>query len=180
MHSAQNCNVENRNYFPKLSSFASWPGAMISPLWLERTNFHGPKDVRADCTSVEKKSLIWLSRCEDWFGLSLFINVWKNFICTIHWSALSLYALLKMSKMRASSPPDCADAQTDVALMSGIYLKPARTDPNLVYWSCDSHFKGLDLLLHLPGYGQIQQTTFWDIFLIFPGKFDMALRANYL
>ena len=43
--------VENRKDFPKLSLFASWPGAMINPQWLElpisRTNFHGPKDVRA-------------------------------------------------------------------------------------------------------------------------------------
>ena len=43
--------VENRKYFPKLSLFASWTGAMINPQWLElpmsRTNFHGPKDVRA-------------------------------------------------------------------------------------------------------------------------------------
>ena len=37
--------------FPKLSLFASWTGAMINHQWLElpmsRTNFHGPKDVRA-------------------------------------------------------------------------------------------------------------------------------------
>ena len=37
--------------FPKLSLFASWPGAMISPQRLElplsRTNFHRPEDVRA-------------------------------------------------------------------------------------------------------------------------------------
>ena len=43
--------VENRKDFPKLSLFASWAGAMINPQWLElpmsRTNFHGPKDVRA-------------------------------------------------------------------------------------------------------------------------------------
>ena len=42
--------VEDRKDFPKLSQFASWPGAMINPQWLElpisRTNFHGPKDVR--------------------------------------------------------------------------------------------------------------------------------------
>ena len=41
--------VEKDN--PELSSFASWPGAMIYPQWLElpmsRTNFHGLKDVRA-------------------------------------------------------------------------------------------------------------------------------------
>ena len=33
------------------SLFASWPGAMINPQWLElsvsRTNFYGPEDVRA-------------------------------------------------------------------------------------------------------------------------------------
>ena len=43
--------VENRKDFPKLSLFASWTGAMTNPQWLElpmfRTNFHGPKDVRA-------------------------------------------------------------------------------------------------------------------------------------
>ena len=43
--------VENRKDFPKLSPFASSTGAMINPQWLElpmsRTNFHGPKDVRA-------------------------------------------------------------------------------------------------------------------------------------
>ena len=36
---------------PKVSLFASSPGSMINPQWLElpmsRTNFHGPKDVRA-------------------------------------------------------------------------------------------------------------------------------------
>ena len=43
--------VENWKDFTKLSLFASWNGAMINPQWLElpmsRTNFHGPKDVRA-------------------------------------------------------------------------------------------------------------------------------------
>ena len=42
---------EDRKHFHKLSSFASWPGAMIKSHWLQlpisRTNFHGPKDVRA-------------------------------------------------------------------------------------------------------------------------------------
>ena len=37
--------------FPKLSLFASRPGAMINRQWLElpisRTNFHGAEDVRA-------------------------------------------------------------------------------------------------------------------------------------
>ena len=36
---------------PKLSPFTFWPGAMVKCQWLEipvsRTNFHGPKDVRA-------------------------------------------------------------------------------------------------------------------------------------
>ena len=36
---------------PELSLFASWPGTMINPQWLEvpmsRTIFYGPKDVRA-------------------------------------------------------------------------------------------------------------------------------------
>ena len=51
VHSTYNPSVENRKEFPKLSIFASWTGAMINPKWLEqpmsRTNFHGPKDVRA-------------------------------------------------------------------------------------------------------------------------------------
>ena len=44
------CRKSKKNY-PKLSLFASWPGAMINPQWLElpmsRTNFYGPKDIRA-------------------------------------------------------------------------------------------------------------------------------------
>ena len=51
VHTAYNLCVEKRNYFPKLSLFATWPGATINPQWLKlpisRTNFHGPKDVRA-------------------------------------------------------------------------------------------------------------------------------------
>ena len=43
--------VENRKDFPNLSIFASLTCAMINPQWIElpmsRTNFHGPKDVRA-------------------------------------------------------------------------------------------------------------------------------------
>ena len=43
--------IEDGKDFPKLSPFASSPGAMINPQWFElptsRTNFHGPKDVRA-------------------------------------------------------------------------------------------------------------------------------------
>ena len=43
--------LENQKDFHKLSLFASRPGAMINPQWLElpmsRTNFHGPKYVRA-------------------------------------------------------------------------------------------------------------------------------------
>ena len=42
---------KSKSDFPKLSLFASWTGAMINHQWLElsmfRTNFHGPKDVRA-------------------------------------------------------------------------------------------------------------------------------------
>ena len=51
VHSTYNYCVENRKKVPKLSLFASWPGAMINPQWLKlplsRTNFHGPKDVWA-------------------------------------------------------------------------------------------------------------------------------------
>ena len=43
--------VETRKDFPKLSLFASWPGALINPLWLElpifQTNIHCPKYVGA-------------------------------------------------------------------------------------------------------------------------------------
>ena len=43
--------VQKIEDFPKLSLFASSTGVMINPQWLElpmsRTNFHGPKDVRA-------------------------------------------------------------------------------------------------------------------------------------
>ena len=52
VHSIYNhCVENNKKKYPKLSLFASWTGAMINPQWLElpmsRTNFHGPKDVRA-------------------------------------------------------------------------------------------------------------------------------------
>ena len=43
--------IEDRKDTPKLFQFASFPGAMINPQWLElamsRTNLYGPKDVRA-------------------------------------------------------------------------------------------------------------------------------------
>ena len=43
--------IQDRKYIPKLYPFVSSPGAMINPQWLElpisKTNFHGPKDVRA-------------------------------------------------------------------------------------------------------------------------------------
>ena len=51
VNSTYNHCVENRKHVPKLPLFASWTGAMINPQWFElpmsRTNFHGPKDVRA-------------------------------------------------------------------------------------------------------------------------------------
>ena len=50
VHSTCHYHLEGRK-IPKLPSFASWPGVMINPHWLElpisRTNLHGPKDVRA-------------------------------------------------------------------------------------------------------------------------------------
>ena len=50
VHSTCNYYTEDRKDFTNLSPFASWPGAMINPQWLElpmsRTNLHGPKDVR--------------------------------------------------------------------------------------------------------------------------------------
>ena len=43
--------MEDRKDSPKLSTFAYLLGAMINPQWFElpmsRTNFNGPKDVRA-------------------------------------------------------------------------------------------------------------------------------------
>ena len=43
--------IKDQKDIPKLSPFASWPGIMINPQWLElpmsRTYFHGPKDIRA-------------------------------------------------------------------------------------------------------------------------------------
>ena len=43
--------MEDQKDFPKFLPFASWPGIMINPQWLElcmsQTGFHGPKDVRA-------------------------------------------------------------------------------------------------------------------------------------
>ena len=43
--------VKEIKKIPKLSVFASWPGIMINPYWLElpmsRIIFYGPKDVRA-------------------------------------------------------------------------------------------------------------------------------------
>ena len=51
MHSTYNHCVENQKDFSQLSLFASGTGAIINPQWHElpmsRTNFHGPKDVRA-------------------------------------------------------------------------------------------------------------------------------------
>ena len=50
--SNENTQYPSRSRIPKTYPFlASWPGAMINPRWLElllsRTNFHGPKGVRA-------------------------------------------------------------------------------------------------------------------------------------
>ena len=43
--------IETRKDIPRLSTFVSWPSAMINRQWLElpmsRTKFHIPKDVRA-------------------------------------------------------------------------------------------------------------------------------------
>ena len=58
--------VENQKDFPKLSLFASWPGSMINPQWLElpisRTNFHGPKDIRAIKVRLYNRNI---ARCFD-------------------------------------------------------------------------------------------------------------------
>ena len=50
VHSTYNYCVDDRKVIPKLSSFASWPGAINNPQYLElpisRSNFHGPKEIR--------------------------------------------------------------------------------------------------------------------------------------
>ena len=67
VHSTYNHCVENQKDSPKLSLLASWTGAMINPQWLElpmsKTNFHGPKDVRA----IEVRLYL-----ELWSGSTLF------------------------------------------------------------------------------------------------------------
>ena len=64
--------IEDRKHIPKLSSVASWPGAMNNPQRLELplsgTNFHGPKNVeqlkfdciqyQVQCTLVTTATLI--------------------------------------------------------------------------------------------------------------------------
>ena len=51
VHSTYYYNIEDWKDTPKLYSFAFWPSVMINPQWIElpmsRTNFHGPRDVRA-------------------------------------------------------------------------------------------------------------------------------------
>ena len=50
-YTTYNYCLKNRKHFTKLSLFASRPGTMINPQWLElpksRTIFYGPKDVGA-------------------------------------------------------------------------------------------------------------------------------------
>ena len=47
----QHTIIEDGNDIPKFSPYASWPGVLINPQWLElpisRTNFYGPNDDRA-------------------------------------------------------------------------------------------------------------------------------------
>ena len=65
--------VENRKEFPKQFLFASWPGAIIKPQWLELptpwTNLYGCEDVRA--IKVRLYSYIHV-QCSQ--GLSLLVH----------------------------------------------------------------------------------------------------------
>ena len=50
-HSIYNYFIEGRIDIPKIFPFASWPGAMINPQWLDlsiyiKDKFHSPKNVR--------------------------------------------------------------------------------------------------------------------------------------
>ena len=70
-NSKYHCCVEDRKYFPKLSSFASWPSPMINPQWIElpisQANFHGSKDIRA--------TEVWLYwNLLNWLGGTAIIN----------------------------------------------------------------------------------------------------------
>ena len=80
---------------PKLSLFASWPGTMIIPQWLElpmsRTIFYGPKDVRAFevrlylCLHFKVCTLWWTGPGRAVKTLSLpFIPRPTSFIVTHH------------------------------------------------------------------------------------------------
>ena len=84
---------------PELSPFASWPGAVINPQWLElpmsRTNFHGPKDVRAIevrlynasclikdnnniCSVLFKTSVLFCSVTTVYISPAFTSKIWRN------------------------------------------------------------------------------------------------------
>ena len=62
-----------------LSQFAGWPGAMISPQWLElpmsRIHFHRPKEVRA--IKVLLNFLYSIPKAEHLSNNSM--NIWNSF-----------------------------------------------------------------------------------------------------
>ena len=67
--------IEEQIFFPKLSQFVSWPGAMTNLQWLElptsQTNFHAPKDVRANEVRLYLEWIwqmppVWNQICKIW------------------------------------------------------------------------------------------------------------------
>ena len=65
VHSTYWYFIEDHEDISKLSLFSSWPGVTINPQWLKlrmsRTNFHGPKDVRAIEVRLNEPLTVWLS-----------------------------------------------------------------------------------------------------------------------
>ena len=79
---------------PELSPFASWPVAMINHQWLElpmsRTNFHGPKDVRA--IEVQLYCCVVTSYFEDAAVIYIWCtNFWLEQILEVHLSCKQLW-----------------------------------------------------------------------------------------
>ena len=64
--------MEDRKDFPKFSPFASRPGAMINPQWLElpisQTNFHGPLDARVFQVKVRTRyRCVYSISSQSWY-----------------------------------------------------------------------------------------------------------------
>ena len=108
--------VENRKDFPKLSLFASWTVAMINPQWLElpmsRTNFHGPKDVRA----IEVRLYVSLTS-----GVKLYIHLWNVVVRVIFASILQ--SILEFFGSILESPLDFEITRVDCIWAFGVCLQ---------------------------------------------------------